>query len=100
MGCPGLDEDFGTVSNPKWPFVVNKDTIPIWASPAMDCEKNEETAGIVEELKSMILHHTLKIMHQSLLLTQQLIHGFVDIEDILLLLVDTAFQDILNWQRM
>ena len=52
MGCPGLDEDFGTVSNPKWPFVVNKDTIPIWASPAMDCEKNEETAGIVEELAS------------------------------------------------
>ena len=49
IGCPGIDEDFGTISDPKWPFLVSPD-IPIRASHAMQCEKNEETASIVDAL--------------------------------------------------
>jgi len=39
IGCPGLDEPFGTLDQPNWPF-RNKGS-PIWASPAMQCGLNE-----------------------------------------------------------
>jgi len=38
VGCPGLDAPFGSVNDPKWPFRTSNS--PIFASPAMDCEKN------------------------------------------------------------
>ena len=38
IGCPGLDEPFGTISKPNWPFRNNKS--PIFNSPAMNCEVN------------------------------------------------------------
>ena len=38
IGCPGLDEPFGTITEPKW-ALRNKGS-PIWASPAMDCNVN------------------------------------------------------------
>ena len=39
MGCPGLNEDFGTVSKPNWPY--RNLNSPIFGSPAMDCPKND-----------------------------------------------------------
>ena len=39
IGCPGLDEPFGSLkTGPTWPFRNNKS--PIWASPAMQCGLN------------------------------------------------------------
>ena len=38
IGCPGLDEPFGTVDEPLWPYRTK--CCPIWASPAMDCDVN------------------------------------------------------------
>lgn len=38
MGCPGLDEPFGTTDNPLWPFRTK--CCPIYASPAMNCHVN------------------------------------------------------------
>ena len=39
IGCGGIDDDFGTVSDPKWPF--RNMNSPIWASKAMDCGLND-----------------------------------------------------------
>ena len=39
MGCPGLNEDFGTVSKPNWPY--RNSNSPIFGSPAMDCPVND-----------------------------------------------------------
>jgi len=38
VGCAGLDEPFGTITEPKW-ALRNKNS-PIWNSPAMDCNVN------------------------------------------------------------
>lgn len=38
VGCAGLDEPFGTITEPNWPFRNNKS--PIFNSPAMKCEVN------------------------------------------------------------
>merc|ERR1712226_1088145 len=38
IGCGGIDDNFGTVSDPKWPF--RNMNSPIWASKAMDCGLN------------------------------------------------------------
>ena len=61
MGCPGIDEDFGTISDPKWPFLISPD-IPIRASHAMQCEKNEDTASIVEALADDNEHFAEKFL--------------------------------------
>jgi len=56
IGCSGLDEDFGTVSDPKWPYRNNNS--PIWASRAMQCGLNDYAPEgkpvheIIEELAS------------------------------------------------
>jgi len=56
IGCGGIDDDFGTVSDPKWPF--RNMNSPIWASKAMDCGLNDYAPEgkpvyeIVEELAS------------------------------------------------
>ena len=39
VGCPGLDEPFGSVDAPNWPYKVS--TSPIFASPAMQCGVND-----------------------------------------------------------
>ena len=38
VGCPGLDEPFGSIDEPLWPFRNSKSAI--FASPAMQCEFN------------------------------------------------------------
>ena len=38
QGCPGLDEPFGTLDSPLWPFRTK--CCPIYASPAMTCGLN------------------------------------------------------------
>jgi len=56
IGCSGIDDDFGTVSDPKWP--LRNMNSPIWASRAMDCGLNDYAPEgkpvheIVEELAS------------------------------------------------
>ena len=56
VGCPGLDEPFGTVSAPNWPYRNNNS--PIFGSPAMQCDVNTYAPEgrpmheIVEELAS------------------------------------------------
>jgi len=39
IGCPGLDEPFGSITEPNWPF--RNSGSPIWGSPAMHCGLNE-----------------------------------------------------------
>lgn len=51
MGCPGIDDEFGTYSDPKWPFVVRED-IPIIGSYSMKCEEKAETAHIIDAFAS------------------------------------------------
>merc|ERR1711892_1541771 len=57
VGCPGLDTPFGTVAEPNWPFKV-ANGIPIFASPAMDCNLNTDAPDgkpmhqVVDELAS------------------------------------------------
>ena len=51
VGCPGLDEPFGEVTEygtPNWPYKtgkrlkkVNEEGDPIFGSPAMDCPTND-----------------------------------------------------------
>ena len=56
IGCPGLDEPFGTVDEPLWPFRTK--CCPIYASPAMSCDVNtyapegKPLYEIVDELAS------------------------------------------------
>ena len=56
IGCPGLDEPFGTVDEPNWPHRNTK--MPIFGSPAMQCDVNTYAPDgkpmheIVDELAS------------------------------------------------
>ena len=57
MGCPGIDDDFGSLPNSKWPF--RNSNSPVWASPAMQCQHLNDHAPqgrpaheIVEEYAS------------------------------------------------
>jgi len=56
IGCPGIDEEFGTVANPKWPF--RNSNSPIFHSKALQCEVNDYAPEgrpvheIVDELAS------------------------------------------------
>ena len=56
IGCPGLDEPFGTIDEPLWPFRTK--CCPIYGSPAMDCDVNtyapegRSMHEIVDELAS------------------------------------------------
>ena len=56
IGCPGLNEPFGTITKPNWPY--RNSNSPIWGSPAMQCEVNDYAPEgrplyeIIEELAS------------------------------------------------
>ena len=66
IGCPGLDEPFGSVDEPLWPFKTK--CCPIYASPAMSCDVNtyapEEKPmyQIVDELASDNEHWAEKFL--------------------------------------
>ena len=49
MGCDGLDDPFGTIENPLWPY---RRSSPIIGSRAMQCSEKEDTAPIVEAFAS------------------------------------------------
>ena len=56
IGCPGIDEPFGTIDEPLWPFKTK--CCPIYGSPAMSCNVNmyapegKPMYQIVDELAS------------------------------------------------
>ena len=53
MGCPGLDEPFGTYENPNWPY--KNSNSERYGSPAMQCGVNEYTpTGSSQALYEMV----------------------------------------------
>ena len=66
VGCPGLDEPFGTIDEPNWP--LREIQSPIWASKAMDCGLNMHAPEgrplheIVDELASDNEHFAEKFL--------------------------------------
>ena len=74
IGCSGIDDDFGTVSDPKWP--LRNMNSPIWASRAMDCGLNDYAPEgkpvheIVEELATDNEHFAKVFLGKSILNTK------------------------------
>ena len=82
VGCPGLDEPFGTIDKPNWP--LRNANSPIFASPAMHCSHNEYAPDgkplyeIVDELASDNEVFAEKFLEGWQMMTQNGNEGLVD----------------------